>query len=210
MKTRAVQSKKNTNGALSLRERMERSATYLAFGHEGRNGLDPQTVEYSLWCIGNWKKYFVMYMKDKPNSQKNDGSLLGEDGAKKLADNIFRAYYDSEVRAFLEPTKGRFVEREPGAYEYGDYGAFHASRGDEVFNDGYGWQYINAKIRTPEVRKKSNFSYLLNSLLYNNKRSTQRVNRILLSARQMHRHGAIEKQHMNRLIEAASAVRKQF
>lgn len=195
---------------MKTREMMERSATYLAFGHEGCNGLDPQTVEYSLWCIGNWKKYFVMYMKDKPNTQKNDGSLLGEDRAKKLADNIFRAYYDSEVRAFSEPTKGRFVEREPGGYEYGDYGAFHASRKDEVSNDGYGWQYINAKIRTPEVRKRNNFNYLLNLVLYGNRKSNKRINRLLLNARGMHRNGAIEKQHMNRLIEAANAVRKQF
>ncbi len=195
---------------MKTREMMERSATYLAYGHEGRNGLDPKTVEYSLWCIKNWKKYFVQYLKDKPNMQKKDGSVLGEKGAGELADNIFRSYYDAEVRAFEEPTKGRFVEREPGNFEYGDYEAFHASRKDEVQSDGYNWVYLAAKLKTPVARKQNNFVFLLNSLLYNNKRSHQRVNRILLNARGMHRNGALEKSHMNRLIEAAVAVRKQF
>lgn len=195
---------------MKTREMMERSATYLAFGHEGRNGLDPKTVEYSLWCIGNWKKYFVQYMQDKPNLQSKNKAVLGKDGAAKLADNIFRAYYDGEVRAFAEPTKGRYVEREPGNYEYGDYEAFHASRKDEVSNDGYGWQYINAKIRTPDKRKQNNFNYLLNLVLYGNRKNHKRLNRILLNARGMHRNGALEKSHMKRLIDAASAVRKQF
>jgi membrane carboxypeptidase/penicillin-binding protein PbpC len=188
---------------------MERSATYLASGHEGRNGLDPKTVEYSLWCIGNWKKYFVMYMAGKPNLQKPN-TLLGKEGAAKLADNIFRAFYDAEVRAFMEPTKGMYNEREPGAIEYGDCEAMHASRKDEVSSDGLHWKTLNAMFKTPESRKKNNFVWLLNSILYNHKCNQRRINRILLNARGMHRHGAITKEHMERLIAAASAVRKSI
>lgn len=179
-----------------------RSLTYLAFGDEGRNGLDSSTVEWSHDCIRAYKKNYVSFMVDKLGADKKDVS--------KKFDEFVLNYYKNELRAFEEPTQGQFWEREPGGYEYGDYGAFHASRKDEVSNDGYGWQYINAKIRTPEVRKRNNFNYLLNLVLYGNRKSNKRINRLLLNARGMHRNGAIEKSHMNRLIEAAAAVRKQF
>lgn len=193
---------------MKTREMMERSATYLAYGHEGRNGLDPQTVEYSLWCIGNWKKYFVMYMKDKVNLQvlKDTGKeeLLGEVGAAKLADNIFRAYYDNEVRAFLEPTKGPYVEREPAGMEYGELE--FTDRHDAMNRDDNRthWKQVQvSKANTPYQRKQTNYAYLLRALIHRPKKK----NKILLNAKKLVVNGAITWGQFNKLAAHSQSMK---
>lgn len=187
---------------MKTREQMERSATYLAYGHEGRNGLNPETVEMSLHFIANWKKWFVFYMKDKVNLQvlKLTGKeeLLGEENAKKLADTIFLAYYDMEKRAFEEPTKGQWNEREPGPMEFGEleFTDHHdAMNRDE---NRHHWKMVQVnKVNTPWVRKQENYGYLLKNLVRAN---TNRVkNKILINARVMAKNGAITWAMFNKL-----------
>ena len=187
---------------MKTREMMERSATYLAYGHEGRNGLDPQTVDYSLWCIGNWKKYFVMYMKDKVNLQvlKETGKeeLLGEDGAKKLADNIFLAYYDMEKRAFEEPTKGPYSEREPGGLEFGQMEFTDHEDAMNRDDNRHHWKMVQvSKVNTPWVRKQENYGYLLKQLVRAG--SMNKKNRVLINARTLVKNGAITWAQFNKL-----------
>lgn len=187
---------------LSLRDRMERSATYLAAGHEGREGLDPATVEYSLWCIGEWKKYFVKYMIGKENTR--DGGVLDKAGAGKLADNIFLAFYNQEVRAFLEPTKGPYNEREPGALEYGDLSELFTDHRDALDRDENRnhWKQVQvSRVNTPWKRKQENYAYLLQALV--KKKSVKKT--ILRNANQLRMMGAITWNHWIKL-NAHSAV----
>lgn len=194
---------------LSTREMMQRSATYLAAGHEGREGLDPQIVEYSLWCIGNWKKYFVMYMQHKVNlqvlSDTGKEELLGKEGAAKLADNIFRAFYDGEVRAFLEPTKGPYNEREPGPMEFGDVNAMFTDRYDAMNRDDNRthWRVVQvSKVNTPWIRKQTNYAYLLKKLINGAKK-----NRVLLNAKKLTINGAMTWGQFNKLAATAQTIK---
>lgn len=190
---------------INLRSLMERSATYLAYGYEGRNGLNPDDVEKSLYFIKQWKFYFVGYMKDKPNLQKGDGSLLGEKGASDLADNIFKAFYDGEVRAFLEPTKGPYYEREPGALEYGDITELFTDRHDAMNRDDNRthWKQVQvAKVNTTWKNKQINYGQLLSMLIKHPKKR----NRILINARVMARNGAITWGQFNKLAASATDI----
>lgn len=193
---------------MKTREQMERSATYLAYGHEGRNGLDPQTVEYSLWCIGNWKKYFVQYMKDKVNLQvlKDTGKeeLLGEVGAAKLADNIFRAYYDNEVRAFLAPTQGQYCEREPAGMEFGELEFTDHHDAMNRDDNRTHWKQVQvSKVNTPYQRKQTNYAYLLRALIHRPKKK----NKILLNAKKLVVNGAITWGQFNKLAAHSQSMK---
>ncbi len=201
---------------MSLRVKMERSATYLAYGDEGRNGLDPQTVEMSLYWIGQWKKYFVKYMQDKPYVKHPDfpgvdglvdGQVMGKHGAGKLADNIFRGYYDREVKAFNTPTQGQYWEREPGALEFGDLTELDTSRHDILNRDDNRthWKKVQvARSDTPWNRKQINYGLMLKWLI----RKPGRINRILINARVMAVNGGITWKQFTKLCASAVEIRK--
>lgn len=187
---------------MKTREQMMRSATYLAYGHEGRNGLDPETVEMSLYYIANWKKWFVFYMKDKVNLQvlKATGKeeLLGEEGAKKLADTIFLAYYDMEKRAFEEPTKGPYSEREPAGLEFGEMEFTDHEDAMNRDDNRHHWRMVQvSRVNTPWIRKQENYGYLLKNLVRANTMGGK--NRILINARVMVKNGAITWAQFNKL-----------
>jgi hypothetical protein len=199
---------------MSLRNKMERSLTYLAYGHEGRNGLDPQTVEMSLHYVGLWKKYFVKYMQDKKYIQNKDfpaiiglvdGQILGIDGAKLIADNIITGYYNREVAAFLAPTQGQYCEREPGALEFGDLTDLDTSREDVLNRDDNRthWRKVQvAKSDTPWKRKQMNYATMLGWIAWK-----KNINRVLINAKIMAKNGAITWNQFNKLCASAMSVR---
>lgn len=119
---------------------MDKAATYIATAESGRS-LNPARFEQSIRAIQNWKFYFVQQMAEKVNIQQEeackkrislaeslgkkvscphkDNHLLGKEGASILADNLFRMYYDAEVRAMEENPVDPYFTRDPGPIEFG-------------------------------------------------------------------------------------------
>lgn len=191
------------NETLSLRQRMERSATYLASAEQGA-GLDPEIVEYSLFCIRNWKKYFVQYMIGKQNMR--DGGLLTKHTASELADNIFRAFYDMEVRAFAEPTKGLYNEREPGALEFGDLSELFTDHEDALNRDENRnhWKKVQvARAHTPWENKRRNYGLLLQML----RKNPGKHNKVLRNATVLRLNGSISWKHWEALAGHVNELR---
>lgn len=116
------------------RRQMQLSCTALAMMEAKNVGLAPKEVERHIHSIKNWKHFFVKFMAPKLNVQlkeecaaniklgarigrdykctHTDGHLLGKTGASALADSIFKSVYDSEVRAFNEPTISPYFSRD--------------------------------------------------------------------------------------------------
>ncbi len=182
-----------------LKGLMQRSVTYLAFGRpDSGNGLDPQTVDKSYYFIKQWKFYFVGFMKDKPDLQKGDGSLLGQEGASLLANNILKAYYDQECRAFEEPTKGPYFEREPGALEYGDTSELFTDHRDALDRDENRnhWKQVQvAKVNTPWKQKQANLAQLMSLII----KHPAKRGRILRNAHLLASNGSITWNQYNKL-----------
>ena len=105
----------------NARRLMESAATYLASGNDGRRGLDPKEVEVALFLVRSWKIKFVNYMKSQPTYDSTTGEPMGIGKASEIADNIFRGYYNQEVRAFDEPTISPYFSREAGLVEWGGH-----------------------------------------------------------------------------------------
>lgn len=123
------------------RAAMEKAASYLARAETGR-GLDAAKTEQAINSIKNWKYWFVKNMASKENIQltrdcnnriataamrgkkvtceHNGNHTLGERGAAALANNLFRMFYDSEVRAGEEPGITPFWTRDAGPVEFGE------------------------------------------------------------------------------------------
>lgn len=118
---------------------MEKAAQYIGQCERGI-GLDHKKFEMSMAAIKNWKYWFVHNMKDKDNNQlveacqkriwtgklagktltcHHKDHLLGEVGAARLADTLFKVFYDAEVRAAEEPIMDPYFTREAGAVEFG-------------------------------------------------------------------------------------------
>lgn len=131
---------RDTKKKSKTRIAMEKAAQYIAQCEQGI-GLDGKKFINSINAIKNWKHWFVEYMQDKDNiqlveacqkriwtgklnnkdlkcSHKNDHKL-GKDGAAKLADNLFRMFYDGEVRAKEEAPIDPYFTREAGPVEWG-------------------------------------------------------------------------------------------
>lgn len=81
------------------------------------HGVIFTTFEYNVEINGvetDVKKIAAGFHANEPHH------LLGTEGAKALADNIFRAYYDGETRAMSEPTLSPYFSREAGPVEFGE------------------------------------------------------------------------------------------
>lgn len=132
--------KRDTKKLSPSRIAMEKGAKYLVQAEIGI-GLDVRQVEISLSHIKTWKYWFVQNMKDKDNQQLEDACQkriwigvragkklvcehkdhkLGEKGAAELADNLFRMFYDNELRALQESPMDPYFTRDPGAVEFGE------------------------------------------------------------------------------------------
>ncbi len=95
---------------------MEKSATYLASGAEGK-GLDVKQVNAALWFIGDWKKSFVHFLTGKTDKE---GNIITVQVACTMADKTFLGFYNAECRAFAEPTMDPYWTRQAGPVEFGE------------------------------------------------------------------------------------------
>ncbi len=202
------------------RELMNKSASYLAFGNEGRRGLDPVKVEACLYHINNWKKWFVMYVSDKPLDE-NGYSLLGmvmEFGpqpkmgralASKLADKLFTLYYEGEVRAWESAPMGKYWERsELGAPEYMDWqmsdkvGKDSRLEGEARETIDYSKKLGVAKWYTTNKKKSTNRTELVRLMI----RYPDKKNLILRNASNMAKQKMITKEDLVLLSDISEDV----
>jgi hypothetical protein len=122
------------------RKKANLAMTYLSMLEAHNIGGDPKKIEQAYHDIKNYKHYFIEFMQSKENTQlkqecndniklgiklnkpykcNHKNHLLGREGASKLADSIIKAYYDTELRAFQEPSQNWAFTREPGNVEFG-------------------------------------------------------------------------------------------
>src|SRR6266404_4548800 len=123
------------------RREMQKSITLLAMMEACNVGIEPKRVEHALFSIKNWKLWFCKFLESKEDLQlkqkcldnirmglkigkpykcNHANHLLGKKGASELADNIIKATFDSEVRAFNEPTDTWMFARPAGPVEFGE------------------------------------------------------------------------------------------
>lgn len=187
-------------GKINLRSDMEKAATYLASGEEGK-GLDPVRVEQSIMSVKKWKHFFVEFMIGKTNYR--DGGEFTKESAGLLADNIFRAFYDNEVRAFSEEPLGRWGQhRKLSELEYGlspEYSTQEMERPDWT-----GFLIKKARWNTPVSRKQKNYGQLLSWAI----NKPVKRNQILRNARLLMSRGAITKDQFIKLNNNIAQLRK--
>jgi hypothetical protein len=186
----------------NLRTAMENAATYLASGDQGK-GLDPVRVEQSLNDIKKWKVSFVNYMIGLPvRGTKKD--VFTKETAGELADNIFKSFYNNELRAFSEEPLGRWGQhRKLGELEYGLSPEY--SRKDMERPDYSQWMIRKARWNTPDRRKEINYGYLLSSMI----KYPQKISRLLFNGKLMMRYGAITKEQFQKLNLNATSFRSK-
>jgi hypothetical protein len=139
--------------------RIEWAITYLAFGEMGR-GLEDAKFELAMNFAREWKSNMVNFLIGKPIKGEPNKTHTRET-ALAVADAIFKAKYEAEVKAHQSPTMNTYFTRHietSGGLEYGELMVDKISRLDEV-DTAISW--LPSKRYTPAKRQKANMGQFL-------------------------------------------------